>query len=86
MCDNLVQRLRPGPETFGAMVGITFHHRDTLPTTQFLNRIEVYAGLHKPGGKGVTKIMEQELDNLRLSTGRVKRPQQIPGVDLPAVG
>jgi len=67
------------------MVGITLHHRDALPPPQFLNRIKIHASLYQPCGKGMTKIMKPELDNLRLITGRVKRPQQVPGVYFSAV-
>jgi hypothetical protein len=51
------------------MVSVPLSCRDVLMAKQFRNLIEINAGLNKPCGKGMPKIMKPEMINARFLDG-----------------
>jgi hypothetical protein len=61
------------------MVGVTHDHRNGLPSSELLDRVQIHPRLNKSGGKCVPQVMETSLLNTRLLDSRIKRPEEVSG-------
>ncbi len=77
---NTIENLNASAQTLRIMMRVTHHHGDDFPPPKFLYGVDVGAGLHKSGSKGVAQIMKPKTFHVRPSHRGIEDTQEIPRI------